>query len=66
MKTFTKKEKTIYYKKFIIQPIGWYYKESKNIFDITYTVYFKEDGSFFTNYISNTLKQVKKDLKSYC
>lgn len=65
MKTFTKKEKKLYYKNFIIQPIGWYYKESKNIFDITYTIYFK-DGSFFTNYMNATLKQVKEDLKNYC
>lgn len=65
MKTFTKKEKKIYYKNFIIQPIGWYYKESKNIFDITYTIYFK-DGSFFTNFMNSTLEQVKEDLKNYC
>lgn len=64
MKAFTKKEKKLYYKNFIIQQIGWYYKESKNIFDITYTVYFK-DGSFFTNYMSATLEQVKEDLKNY-
>lgn len=39
------------YKNFII-------KENKNF---TYTVYFK-DGSFFTNYMKETLEQVKKDL----
>ena len=65
MKTFTKKEKKLYYKNFIIQPIGWYYKKTKNIFDITYTIYFK-DGSFFTNYMNSTLEQVKEDLKNYC
>ena len=64
METFTKKEKKLYYKNFIIQPIGWYYKESKNIFDITYTIY-TEDGSFFTNYMNSTLNQVKEDLKNY-
>lgn len=40
------------YKKFII-------KENK---DLTYTIYFKKDHSFFTNYMNATIKQVKKDL----
>ena len=40
------------YKNFII-------KENK---DLTYTIYFKKDRSFFTNYMSGTLEQVKKDL----
>ena len=39
------------YKNFII-------KENKNH---TYTVYF-ENGEFFTNYMKETLNQVKKDL----
>ena len=65
MKTYTKKEKEIFYKDFIIQPIGWYYdKKCKNIFDITYTIYFK-DRSFFTNYMIGTLNQVKEDLKKW-
>lgn len=61
---YTEKEKNIYYNNFIITPIVWRYKKSKNIFDITYTIYFK-DGSFFTNDMIGTLDQVKKDLNKY-
>lgn len=61
---YTEKEKNIYYNNFIITPILWKYKKSKNIFDITYNVYFN-NGSYFTNYVSYTLENVKKDLNKY-
>ena len=58
-KLFLQKKKSFYSKKYHI--INGY-KKSKNIFDITYTIYFN-DGSFFTNNMIDTLDQVKEDLK---
>lgn len=53
----------IEYNNFIIKTEEHYTKNGV-LFDITYTVYFK-NGEFFTNYLSHTLEQVKKDLLHY-
>lgn len=50
----------IIYKDFIIAPKA-YYTENGVMYDITYSVYFK-DGDFYSNYMHHTLKQVKDDL----
>lgn len=61
---YTKTEKNIYYKNFIITPIAWYYKDTGSLFDITYKVYQRDNNIFFSSYIE-TLDQVKKDLNKY-
>lgn len=62
MKTYTKTGNRIPYKNFIIEELEWHYKDNGGLFDITYIIYFKDSGEFFTSYMIGNLRQVKKDL----
>lgn len=65
MKTYTKTGNRIPYKNFIIEELEWYYKNNGGLFDITYSIYFKNNNEYFTAYMFGTLEQVKKDLDKW-
>lgn len=52
------------YKDFIIKE-NKYFNNKGIMYDISYTIYFKSDKTFFTNYFNKTIKQVKHDLDNY-
>lgn len=52
------------YKGYTIQENLWTYKDTGSVFDITYTLYDK-NNEFLANYFNSDLEKVKQDINKF-